>query len=184
MAFTRKFLSALGVEAEKIDEIITAHTEVTNALITERDGYKVKAEKYEDVTKERDDFKKKLEETPDVDKIQKEFEAYKSTVEGEKTTTMKVNALKDALKENGANEKIAKLLLKEFDLEKVEVEDGKIKDIEEIMKPISEQYSDLLTAQPTGSKMDVGGIVKNGNNGTQDDALLRKAMGIYEEKKE
>ena len=45
MAFTRKFLSALGIEADKVDQIIDAHTEVTDALKSERDKYKADAEK-------------------------------------------------------------------------------------------------------------------------------------------
>jgi hypothetical protein len=32
MALTRKFLSALGIEAEKIDEIISSHTETVEGL--------------------------------------------------------------------------------------------------------------------------------------------------------
>ena len=47
MALTRKFLEALGIEQAKIDEIISAHTEVTDALKADRDSYKEKAEKYD-----------------------------------------------------------------------------------------------------------------------------------------
>ena len=32
MALTRKFLTAMGIEDDKIDEIITAHSETVNAL--------------------------------------------------------------------------------------------------------------------------------------------------------
>ena len=45
MALTRKFLKALGIEDEKVDEIISAHTETVDALKAERDGYKADAEK-------------------------------------------------------------------------------------------------------------------------------------------
>ena len=38
MSFTRRFLSALGIEAEKIDEIINAHIEVVDGLKEERDN--------------------------------------------------------------------------------------------------------------------------------------------------
>ena len=46
MALTRKFLAALGIEAEKVDEIITAHAETVDALKAERDEYKANAEAY------------------------------------------------------------------------------------------------------------------------------------------
>ena len=32
MALTRKFLKALGIEDDKVDEIITAHSDTVNAL--------------------------------------------------------------------------------------------------------------------------------------------------------
>ncbi|MEE6208498.1 MAG: hypothetical protein VZR95_10630, partial [Alphaproteobacteria bacterium] len=44
MALTRKFLTALGIEADKIDEIINAHSETVEALKSEIDTYKGKAE--------------------------------------------------------------------------------------------------------------------------------------------
>ena len=37
----------MGIEADKIDEIIDAHTEVTTSLKQERDSYKADAEKYQ-----------------------------------------------------------------------------------------------------------------------------------------
>ena len=57
MALTRKFLSAMGIEDEKVDEIIGAHTETVNALKEQRDSYKADAEKLPAVQKELDDMK-------------------------------------------------------------------------------------------------------------------------------
>jgi hypothetical protein len=51
MALTRKFLAAMGIEAEKVDEIIAAHTETVNALKEERDTAKAQAAKVDDLTK-------------------------------------------------------------------------------------------------------------------------------------
>ena len=45
MALTRKFLSALGIEEEKAEQIIAAHTETVDGLKAERDKYKEDAEK-------------------------------------------------------------------------------------------------------------------------------------------
>jgi hypothetical protein len=57
MALTRKFLSALGIDADKVDEIINAHTETVDALKNERDKYKADAEKLPEVQKELDGMK-------------------------------------------------------------------------------------------------------------------------------
>ena len=54
MALTRKALSTMGIEDDKIDQIISMHTETVNALKEERDKYKDGAEKLETVKKELD----------------------------------------------------------------------------------------------------------------------------------
>lgn len=60
MSLSRKYLSALGIEAEKIDEIINAHSETVESLKEQRDGYKAEAEKLAAVTNERDNLKEEL----------------------------------------------------------------------------------------------------------------------------
>jgi hypothetical protein len=59
MALTRKFLKAMGIDEEKIDEIITAHSDTVNGLKDERDKYKDAAEKLPSVQKELDELKDK-----------------------------------------------------------------------------------------------------------------------------
>jgi len=59
MNLSRKFLKALGIEDEKIDNIIEAHMETVNALKEERDGYQTKAKQLDDVQKQLDDLKAK-----------------------------------------------------------------------------------------------------------------------------
>ena len=39
MSLTRKFLSAMGIEEDKIEQIIDAHTDTVNALKEARDGF-------------------------------------------------------------------------------------------------------------------------------------------------
>ena len=60
MSLTRKMLKAMGIEDEKIDTIIEAHTETVDALKKERDGYKESADKLADVQKELDGLKADL----------------------------------------------------------------------------------------------------------------------------
>ena len=45
MALTRKFLKAMGIEEEKIEEIISAHSETVTGLKEEAEKYKADAEK-------------------------------------------------------------------------------------------------------------------------------------------
>ena len=80
MALTRKLLRSMGIEDEKIDQIIDAHTETVNALKDERDGLKdaadrlkkAEAELEELKAKPADSFKEKFE------KEHADFEAFKA----------------------------------------------------------------------------------------------------------
>ena len=84
MALTRKFLSALGIEADKVDENLSAHTETVEALKNERDTFKADAEKLTGVQKELDDLKATVEKDGKdpykvkYEAIKEEYEAYKT----------------------------------------------------------------------------------------------------------
>lgn len=156
MALTRKMLKAMSIEDEKIDEIISAHTEVTDALKNERDGYKADAEKLDGVQRLYDDLKKKVDENKDdgykekYEKEHKDFEAYKADVEAEKTKVKKANAYKSLLKEAGVSEKRYDAIIRLTDFDKVELdEDGGIKNSEDTVKAIKEEWSDYIVTEGT-----------------------------------
>ena len=66
MALTRKMLKAMGIEDEKIDQIIEAHTETVDALKEERDTYKEDASKLTAVQKELETAKSQLADNSPV----------------------------------------------------------------------------------------------------------------------
>lgn len=163
MAFTRKFLSALGIEDDKIDEIITAHTDVTNALKEERDKYKGDAEKYkadaeklEGVQKELDSVK--ADENPYEQKLndlQAEFDQYKADVEAKALTARKAEAYKQLLKDAGVAEKRIDTVVKASPDKIAELEfleDGKVKDAESLTGELKKEWSDfIVTTEKKGS---------------------------------
>lgn len=155
MALTRKFLSALGIEAEKIDEIINAHTETVDALKAERDNYKTKVETLDgekkDIQKELDDLKTanaedaKSREGKDYDALKKEFDDYKADVEAKATKASKEAAVRDILKDLNISEKGTRLALKYQNLDSVELdENGKIKNSTELRKSLKEDWGDYV----------------------------------------
>ena len=134
MAFTRKMLKAMGIEEEKIDEIIDAHREVTDALKADRDKYKADAEKLTDIEKKYNDLKNEVdgkEDDPYKEKYEKEhkdFEDYKKTVEGERTKANKTQAYKELLKQAGVSDKRIDSILKVTAIDEIELDDeGNIK---------------------------------------------------------
>ena len=91
MALTRKLLAAMGLESEKIDEIIAAHTETTDALKADRDKYKAEAEQLHDAQSELDKVKKDLEKAnATIEQATKDD--YKGKYESEKAAKEKLES--------------------------------------------------------------------------------------------
>lgn len=153
MAFTRKFLSALGIEADKVDEIIAAHTEVTDALKEERDKYKANAEKLPEVEKQLSELKKTMEgEDPYKEKyeaLQKEYDDYKAEVDAKATTAKKESAFRKLLKEIGISDKRIDTVVKVSDTDKIELTENGIKDEETLKAKLKEEWSDFITTTRT-----------------------------------
>lgn len=158
MALTRKFLQALGIEAEKIDEIINAHSETVDALKGERDGYKEKVETLEsekkDVQKELDDLKDanaadaKSREGKDYDALKKEYEDYKADVEAKAAKAAKESAFRDVLKDLNISDKGVKLALKYHNIDGIELDDdGKIKNVSDLRKSLKEDWGDYTVSE-------------------------------------
>ena len=93
MALTRKMLKAMGIEEEKIEQIIDAHAETVDALKQERDTYKEDSSKLADVQKELDDLKKDGGDWQQkYEKEHSDFEAYKSAQTAKETKAAKQTA--------------------------------------------------------------------------------------------
>ena len=188
MALTRKFLSALGIEEAKIDEIISAHADTVNALKEQRDGYKADADKLPTVQRELDDLKASQSgDDPYKEKYEKkakEFDDYKKGVEAKELKRSKSAAYKQVLKELKASHVDSILKASQSELEKIELdENGKIKDVDKLKESIKKEWADFIveegqqganTATPPaneGSKMSKDDIMK-----IKDPAARQKAM--------
>ncbi len=155
MALTRKLLTALGIDANVIDQIIEAHTETVDALKKERDTYKAQAEQLPAVEKERDDYKAASEDNgvtykAKYEKEHSDFEAYKQTVTAKESREKKERAYRALLKETGVSEKRLDAILKVTDLGKVELDDeGAIKGADELKKSVQTEWSDFIVTEST-----------------------------------
>ena len=187
MAFTRKFLSALGIDADKVDEIINAHIEVVDGLKEERDGFKADAEKLADVQKKLDKANEKLAKQgegetvlkEDFDKLQKEYDDYKADITAKETKRTKEHAVREFYKGVGVSEKRLDSVMKVTNLDDFELDkDGKIKDAEKQTEKAKTEWADFIsttterganTATPPtnngGSKMTKADIYKKDDKG-------------------
>jgi len=158
MALTRKFLSALGIEEEKAEQIITAHTETVEGLKADRDKFKADAEKLPSVQDELKTLKEKVTgEDPykeKFEKLQKEYGDYKKDVEAKATTAKKEGAFKALLKEIGIPEKRIDTVIKVSDVSKIEFDDeGKVKDGDKLKDSLKTEWADFIpTTKTEGAK--------------------------------
>lgn len=147
MALTRKMLKAMGIEDEKIDQIIEAHTETVEGL----KQYKEDAEKLVSVQQELDDLKAKGTDDGFEKKyndLKKEFDDYKADVEAKESNAKKSEAYRKLLKEIGVSEKRIDAVMKVADLSNVKLDkDGSIKDAGDVKKAAKEEWSDFIVTE-------------------------------------
>ena len=150
MALTRKFLSALGIEQDKIDEIITAHTETVDALKEQRDEYKAQAESVPTLTKELEDLKEQAEANKTDEwqekytKLKDEFDEYKKTQDAEAVKRQKAEAVKKVLEEIGVSDKTIDSIVNVTDFDLIEMENDQIKDIETFKEDMSKKWEGFI----------------------------------------
>ena len=131
MAFTRKFLKALGLTEEQVDSVVEAHTETVDGLKSQMAGYKTDAEKLKDVQKELDDLK-----------ANGGGEDYKSKYDSERLYREQLNAL-------GITGKRADSIVRLTDLSTVKIKDGKLEDADGVKKGIQTDYADFIPKKRT-----------------------------------
>ena len=151
MALTRKFLEALGIEQAKIDEIISAHTEVTDSLKADRDSYKEKAEKYDQTKTELDKAKSELDKVSKdeyktkYESLEAEFNKYKTDIAEKEVKGRKEEAYKKMLKEIGVNEKSIDAILKVKDLSTIKLDDkGGIVDVDTLKESEKKDWEGFI----------------------------------------
>ena len=177
MALTRKYLSALGIEAEKIDEIISAHTETVDGLKDEIAKYKGDAEKLPAVQKELDEEKDGKDPWKvKYEALKEEHDSYVADVTAKETKATKSAAYRALLKEAGISDKRIESVLRVSDVDSIELDkDGKIKDASKLADSIKTEWADFI--QSSDSK---GANVSNppDNNGGKKYASKKEIMDI------
>ena len=151
MSLTRKMLKAMGIEDDKIDQIIEAHTETTDALKRERDQYKADAETLPSVREELeklkakpgDGFKAKYEAEHEA------FEAYKTEVETAKAKAEKEALYRAVLQEAGVDSKRMDSIIRVADIDGMEVKEGALADRDSILEAAKKEWADFIPQTST-----------------------------------
>jgi hypothetical protein len=146
MSLTRKMLKAMGIEDEKIDQIIEAHSETVDGLKADVQKYKGDAEKLPTVQKELDSLKAKGDDgwKDKHDKVKKEFDDYKADVEGKAAQAAKETAVKAYLESKNITGDNLRLAMRSIqsEIKAAELDGNKLKD--------TKTFDDLLAGDLKG----------------------------------
>lgn len=183
MSLTRKMLKAMGIEEEKIDQIIEAHSETVDSLKADRDSYKEDAEKLKDVQKELDDLKAKGDDgwKEKHDRLKGEFDKYKTDVQAKETKAAKEAAYRAILKDANLSEKGIEKAVKYADWDKIELDaDGKLKGANDHIKAVRDEWAEYVTTTTTtGAKTSTPPANNGGSKLTKAEIYARDEHGRY-----
>ena len=167
MALSRRMLTAMGITAEQIEQIIEAHTETVSGLkqqIADLGDELAKAKetgsadsgRLKDVQKELDDLKAQVEadnkarEGKDYDALKQEYDNYKAEVQEKAVKSAKEKALRDLLSDMKVSDKGTSMIMKYMGVSGIELdEEGKLKDAASIKKAVKEDWSDYIPTVET-----------------------------------
>lgn len=189
-ANVKEILSKAGVDSEHmkdaVNEIIEGHTTSIEALREERDSYKEKAQKADDLEKQLDKAQKDLKDATSEESenkykakyemLKEEFKEYKKDIEAKATKETKAKAYRDILKEAGISDKRIEAVLKVSNVDSIELDaEGKVKDKAELIKGIKEEWSDFIqTADVKGADTQTPPANTGGNTMTKADIMKIK----------
>ena len=156
MALTRKFLKAMGIEDEKIDQIIDAHGETVDALKEQINQYRESAEELPATKTALEEAKKQLDDAVKdpykvkYEAIKEDFEKYKAETTARQTHAAKESAYRDALKKAGVAEKRIESILRVSDVDGIKINaEGKIEDADALAETIKTEWADFIPASTT-----------------------------------
>ena len=151
MSLTHKALAAMGIEPEKIEQILEMHRETLDSIKADKDkaieelnSVKERAGKVEGLEKEIT----KLKETSEkYESLKTEYEEYKTKITTKETKEAKSKAYRAMLKDIGVSDKRLDTVMKVADLGSIELDDtGAIKGVDELKKSASEEWADFIVS--------------------------------------
>lgn len=152
-------MSALGIEEDKAEQIIEAHSETIKGLKEARDTFKDKAEQYDKTKEELEKLQKQYDTLKgsqgnddslkaDYDKLKQEYEDYKKQAEEKASLENVKQKYKELLSESNIPEKRHAAILRVTDFKGMKLDDkGGFKDKDKLLDAIKNDWSDFVTSE-------------------------------------
>lgn len=161
---SRKWLEALGIEADKISVIAEAHSDIVQAIIKERDDYKT----------ELDGAKEKMVDKAELTKVKKELADLKEAQQKKEERTAKEAALKAVYKDAGIADKFVSALIRIADFDKVELDsDGGIKNRSALVEAAKKDFAEFVPEVKEGNGQKTATPPSGGKTKMSKDDILK-----------
>lgn len=135
MALTRKMLAAMGIEEDKIEQIIESHTETVDGLKNKVAEAEKKAEAIPALEKQIEELEK-AKPTKDweaeYNALNTRYEDYKKDVAAQEEQREKARLYRGILRGLGIEDKRIDAIMKVTDLSKLTVKDGALEDADKV----------------------------------------------------
>lgn len=182
MAFTRKMLKALGIEDEKVDQIIEAHIEVVDGLKEKLKTAEADAEKLADAEKQLEGLKNGTDYKAKYEAEHKAFEDYKKEQVDKEQHAAKEAAARAYFEGKGITGTNLEIAMKgaKDEIKALELDGDKIKDDKALADLVGGTYAGLVVSQ---SKKGADVAKPPANNGgtlkTKDEIYARDEHGRF-----
>lgn len=180
---TRKMLKAMGIEDEKIEQIVDAHTEVTEGLKSERDQYKADAEKLAAVQKQLDDLKANSGDDwkEKYNTLKKTFDDFKTESANQAKAEKVKSAYAQLLKDANVDSKRIDAILRITDMSGMSLdESGKLVDADKLSASIKSEWGAFIqTTGVKGSSVETPPENHSGTTMTRADVYAKDEKGHY-----
>lgn len=153
MALTRRALKAMGIEEEKIDEIITMHTETVDGLKADAARYQADAEQLPKVQKELDALKAAGDGgwQEKYENVKKELDEYKAEVSTKEAKAAKERAVRAYYEGKGITGKALDIAMRGSgeEIAALEMDGDRIKDTSALDELVKGTFAGLVSTTTT-----------------------------------
>lgn len=177
-----------GLEEDKINEIIEFSKKVLPKEFIPKDKYNEKVEELSSITQKLEETNTQIEElknsTSSVDEyktkletLTQEYEDYKKDADKRVANMKKTSLLKDRLIKEGADQDNLDLLMKDFEIDEMQLKDDNIVGMDDYINPIKEKRARLFVQEKVEGNPPADGKGTSTND-VELDNQLRAAMGL------
>lgn len=177
-----------GMDEAKVNEIIDFSKKSIPKEFVPKDVYNGKVEELTSVNQKLDDTNKQIEDLKNsagdveayktkLEALNQEYGDYKKNADTRLSNIQKTSLLKDKLLAEGADKDNIDLLMKDFNIDEMQLKDEKIVGLDEYINPVKEKRARLFVKDNIQTRKPDEGNPAGNENGEFDNKL-RAAMGL------